>query len=360
VKRGASKFASTAFRWEFPGGKIDLGETPAQAAIREIKEELCLSVRALADGPIVDHLYPEFSITLHAILCTPISPEDMPQLQEHIDSCWLPADHLWSLDFAAADRPILAWLRERTFGSYLRTNIFGRSVTFLEHCSSTNDLLLARAEAGACEGTLIVSEYQNAGRGRMGRTWLSEPGQGLLFSFLVRPTLPPDEAATVTLVAGLAVTLALREWKIPAGLKWPNDVLLEEKKLCGILCEAQSSTKGIEGIVIGVGINTGCVPDAVAYRATSPTQTFDRLKLLAHILSVFENLYTRWLKGGLKSLRAELDACDVKRGKLISIKLSETPTEGIAMGIDDHGALLMLQANGEITAFHCGEILQWD
>jgi BirA family biotin operon repressor/biotin-[acetyl-CoA-carboxylase] ligase len=284
----------------------------------------------------------------------------MPQLQEHIDSCWLPADRLWSLDFAAADRPILAWLRERTFGSYLRTNIFGRSVTFLEHCSSTNDLLLARAEAGACEGTLIVSEYQNAGRGRMGRTWLSEPGQGLLFSFLVRPTLPPDEAATVTLVAGLAVTLALREWKIPAGLKWPNDVLLEEKKLCGILCEAQSSTKGIEGIVIGVGINTGCVPDAVAYRATSPTQTFDRLKLLAHILSVFENLYTRWLKGGLKSLRAELDACDVKRGKLISIKLSETPTEGIAMGIDDHGALLMLQANGEITAFHCGEILQWD
>jgi BirA family biotin operon repressor/biotin-[acetyl-CoA-carboxylase] ligase len=176
----------------------------------------------------------------------------------------------------------------------------------------------------------------------------------------VRPTLPPDEAATVTLVAGLAVTLALREWKIPAGLKWPNDVLLEEKKLCGILCEAQSSTKGIEGIVIGVGINTGCVPDAVAYRATSPTQTFDRLKLLAHILSVFENLYTRWLKGGLKSLRAELDACDVKRGKLISNKLSETPTEGIAMGIDDHGALLMLQANGEITAFHCGEILQWD
>jgi BirA family biotin operon repressor/biotin-[acetyl-CoA-carboxylase] ligase len=164
----------------------------------------------------------------------------------------------------------------------------------------------------------------------------------------------------VTLVAGLAVTLALREWDIPVGLKWPNDVLLEEKKLCGILCEAQSSMHGIEGIVIGIGVNTGVVPEAVAYRATAPTQKLDRLALLAHLLRVFEALYQRWLQGGLKALRAELDTCDAKRGKSIVVKLSETPTTGTAMGIGDDGALQLRLPNGEMTALHCGEILQWD
>lgn len=360
VKRGASKFASTAFRWEFPGGKIDCNETPAQAAVREIREELSMDVQALADAPVVHHTYDEFSITLHGILCSPTSSTSFV-LHEHIDACWLPADKLWSLEFAAADLPLLTWLQERTFGSYLRTNVFGRQVTFLNTCTSTNDILLTQAEAGAKEGTLVVSECQSAGRGRLGRQWLSEPGQALLFSFLVRPTLPPDEAATVTLVAGLAVTLALREMDLPVGLKWPNDVLLEEKKLCGILCEAQSSIHGIEGIIIGIGINIGAVPEAVAYRAIAPTQKkIDRLKLLAQILKTFEDLYLRWTKEGLRALRKELDSCDAKRDKTITIKLSETPTTGIARGIREDGALLVEFPTGEQTALHCGEILQWD
>jgi BirA family biotin operon repressor/biotin-[acetyl-CoA-carboxylase] ligase len=358
VKRGASKFASTAFRWEFPGGKIDPGETPAQAAVREVQEELNLPIRALSDGPVVHHTYPEFSITLHAILCV-CTEHHTPHLNEHIDASWRSADDLWELDFAAADQPLLLWLRERTFGTHLRTQTFGRCVTFLESCTSTNDILLAQAEKGAPEGTLVVSERQHAGRGRMGRSWISEPGQALLFSFLVRPPLPREDIATVTLVAGLAVTLALREWDIPVGLKWPNDVLLEEKKLCGILCEAQSSMHGIEGIVIGIGVNTGVVPEAVAYRATAPKQRLNRLALLAQILRVFEALYQRWLQGGLKALRAELDACDAKRGKSIVVKLSETPTTGTAMGIGDDGALQLRLPNGEMTALHCGEILQW-
>lgn len=360
VKRGASKFASTSFRWEFPGGKINVGETPAQAVVREIQEELSMKVRTLADAPIIHHTYDEFSITLHGILCTPITDKP-PVLNEHIDACWLPADKLWSLEFAAADMPLLTWLRERTFGSHLRTQIFGRAVTFLDDCTSTNDILLAQAEAGAKEGTLVVSEKQSAGRGRLGRHWLSEPGQALLFSFLVRPTLPPDEAATITLVAGLAVTLTLREMQISVGLKWPNDVLLKEKKLCGILCEAQSSIHGIEGIIIGIGINIGVVPEAIAYRAIAPKEkNIDRLELLARILKTFEALYGRWSKGGLKALRSELDACDAKRDKLITVKMSEIPTTGIARGIRDDGALLVELSSGEQIALHCGEILQWE
>ncbi|MBQ9694759.1 MAG: NUDIX domain-containing protein, partial [Kiritimatiellae bacterium] len=189
VKRGASKFASTAFKWEFPGGKLESGETPAQAVVREIAEELAITVEAITDAPIVEHTYPEFSITLHGIVCVQTDARPLV-LREHIEATYCLPDRLWALDFAEADRPLLRFLKEKAFGSVLKTQTFGRSVHFLDSCVSTNNELLRLAEAGAPEGTLVVSEVQSGGKGRLGRTWLSEPGQGLLFSFLVRPTLP--------------------------------------------------------------------------------------------------------------------------------------------------------------------------
>ena len=359
VKRGASKFQSTAFKWEFPGGKIEQDETPAQAVVREIKEELGIAVETVADAPCVEHAYPEFSLTLHGFICVQTN-KAAPTLHEHIDHCWCAPDQLWKLDFAEADLPLLNYLREKAFGSYLQTDCFGRFSHFHASCTSTNDLLLRLAEANAPEGTLVVSEVQTAGRGRLGRNWLSEPGQGLLFSLLIRPQLPPEIAITSPLVAGLAVTLVLREMGNNAGLKWPNDVLIGERKVCGILCEAHTSAQGIEGIIIGVGLNTGEVPEAVAYRATRISGEIDRLVLLAKILKQFEALYARWLKQGLKALREELAACDCKRDLPITVKLSDTPTSGIARGIREDGALLLELEDGTITPIVCGEIIQWD
>ena len=360
VKRGASKFASTAYRWEFPGGKLEPGETAAQAAVREVSEELKMNIRAIADAPVVHHVYPEFSIDLNGILCVCDDGCCEPVLTEHTEYCWCAPDRLTMLDFAAADTAILQWLRERTFGSFLKTKLLGRAATFLDTCTSTNDELLKRAEAGAPEGTLVVSEVQTAGRGRLGRTWLSEPGQGLLFSLLLRPDFPPEIAATLPLVAGLAVTLALRDIGVEAGLKWPNDVLVGDRKICGILCEAQTSAQGIEGIVVGIGINVGAVPEAVAYRAVGLDGRIDRLDLLARVLKAFESLHERWSTGGLPALRAELDALDIKRGNPITVKLGTAPTEGISRGIRDDGALLLEHPDGSVEPILCGEIAQWD
>ena len=111
--------------------------------------------------------------------------------------------------------------------------------------------------------------------------------------------------------------------------------------------------------MIGIGINTGAVPEAVAYRAVS-VERVDRLELLAKVLKVFEELHAKWVQQGLKALRAELDACDCKAGKPIMVKLSETPTEGVSRGIRDDGALLLETAEGTVTPIVCGEIVQWD
>ncbi|MBQ9694388.1 MAG: biotin--[Kiritimatiellae bacterium] len=147
---------------------------------------------------------------------------------------------------------------------------------------------------------------------------------------------------------------------IDAGLKWPNDVLIGDRKVCGILCEAQTSSRGIEGIIIGIGINTGVVPEAVAYRAVGVSGNVNRLELLAKVLAGFEALYARWQRAGLKALRAELDACDCKVGKPISVKMSEEPTCGLSRGIQDDGALLLEHEDGTLQPIFCGEIVQWD
>lgn len=359
VKRGASKFPSTAGKWEFPGGKIEAGETPAQAAVREIREELELEIDALTDGPVIHHTYPEFSITLHCSVCAVRPGSPALKLHEHTDSAWVLPDRLWEHDFAEADRPALLWLKEHFFGTKLRTELFGRYPHFLESCTGTNDRLLALAEAGAPAGTLVLSEVQTQGRGRLGRSWLSLPGQGLLFSLLTRPSFPPEISATLSLVAGLAVAETFRRRGIDAGLKWPNDILIGDRKLCGILCEAQTSAKGIEGIIIGIGINTGAVPDEVAYRAVGFTEPLDRLTLLAEFCDVFESFYRRWETGALAALRDELDRFDCKKDQPILVKLSDTPTEGIARGIREDGALLLETPDG-IQPILCGEIVQWD
>lgn len=359
VRRGASRYASTAEKWEFPGGKIEPGETPAQAAVREVREELGLDVAPLAEAAVVRHVYPEFAIALHGVLCAPVGGgRPTPALREHTAFDWCPPDGLWRHDFAEADTALLVSLRERFFGSRLRTKTFGRNCRFVQESASTNTDALALAAQGAPEGTLVVAERQTAGRGRLGRVWEAAPGQCLTFSLLARPKAPPEVAATLPLVAGVAVAAALRARGFAAGVKWPNDVLLDDRKVCGILCEAQTSARGIEGIVVGIGVNTGAVPSALAHRAIG-LGGVDRLALLADLCAAFETFYARWSEGGLPALRAELDALDCKRGRAIRVRPAGGTIDGIARGIRDDGALL-LEQNGRTEAILCGEIAQWD
>ncbi|MDD5707688.1 MAG: biotin--[acetyl-CoA-carboxylase] ligase, partial [Kiritimatiellae bacterium] len=138
----------------------------------------------------------------------------------------------------------------------LRTRTLGRELHYLTVTSSTNRDLTRLAEAGAPEGTVVVAECQQAGRGRMTRGWFSPPGGGLYFSVLLRPEIEPARATSLPLIVGLAVARTV-ERCVPglrAEVKWPNDILVEGRKICGILCELQAESDRIHHIVAGIGI----------------------------------------------------------------------------------------------------------
>lgn len=351
---------AAAGEWALPAIAAREGEVPpADALVPFIKERLGVPVVPTGEVLLCGDTCGASKGRLQAIFCRPVG-ETLP---EGPTLRWVAPDVLETLPLPAAEQAFIPLLKAHFFARRCTAQRFGRPATFLATCTSTNDEALRQAEAGAPEGTLVVSDLQTAGRGRLGREWLSEPGQGLLFSLLARPNLPPEHAVTLPLVAGLAVTQVLRQLGYAeAGLKWPNDVLLDERKVCGVLCEAQTSARGIEGIIVGVGLNVGAVPAAVAHRAAGlcegAPRRLDRLVLLAAICAHFEALYARWLAGGLAALKADLAAADCKCGKSITVKPGAEALTGISRGIREDGALLLETAAG-LTPIHCGEIVQW-
>jgi BirA family biotin operon repressor/biotin-[acetyl-CoA-carboxylase] ligase len=245
------------------------------------------------------------------------------------------------------------------------------SVTVVPSTGSTNADLLA---AGGPEGQVLVAEEQTAGRGRMGRTWVSEPGAALTFSVLLRPfgtpapadwrPLPPERAGWLPLLAGVAVARGICEASgLPATLKWPNDVLIDGRKLCGILAEQSGDT-----VVIGIGVNVATRADALpsgpgGLRATSLAAEgaeVSREGLLIEILRQFARHYSALrtnpdLSG--ERLVAEYEALCATLGRIVRVELPAGRTlSGEATGIDADGHLLITDA-GVTTAVSAGDIV---
>jgi BirA family biotin operon repressor/biotin-[acetyl-CoA-carboxylase] ligase len=237
----------------------------------------------------------------------------------------------------------------------------GSEVRFLKETESTNRDADAAAQAGAAEGLLIMADSQTAGRGRMTRTWFSPSGINLYFSLLLRPNVELALAPSLPLVVGLAVTEALVACA-PALLpkiKWPNDILVNGKKICGILCELQTKQSHVDYIVVGVGINVNLTADQLPAElkecATSILiengTPLKREQLLAAILNRLEPIYDNWRAFGFKPLVQNINALDALRGATIRMDLSGSPIEGIASGIQDDGSLLLQTAKGPVPIY---------
>ncbi|HEY7146758.1 MAG TPA: biotin--[acetyl-CoA-carboxylase] ligase [Streptosporangiaceae bacterium] len=236
---------------------------------------------------------------------------------------------------------------------------FWRAVIVTEQTRSTNDDLLAAARAGrppgTAEGTVLVAEAQSAGRGRLGRSWVSPPRAALTFSVLLRPAaVPAARRGWVPLLAGVAIATALRaETAVPAWLKWPNDVLVHEAKLAGILAEQAG-----DAIVVGAGINTTTGRDELpGPQATSlalaGAAVTDRGALLTAILAELERQYLSWTRAA-----GDPDACGLREsyqrlcstlGREVRVTLpGGAVVTGTAALVDQSGRLVVESASGPV------------
>ena len=251
--------------------------------------------------------------------------------------------------FAAEVSPLLTALR------------IGRDCRYLAETGSTNRDVAALAEGGLPEGVVVVAGRQTAGRGRMSRVWFSPSEANLYFSLLLRPAIEPGRAASLPLVVGLAVAEALADCapEITPQIKWPNDILIGGKKVCGILCEMQAETDCVRHIIPGVGVNVNLtcrmLPEELRDRATSlrieTGRIFSRAAVLAAILNRFEPLYDRWRQEGFAPLIPAVAARDVLQGRRITMEIGGRQVTGRADGIQPDGALRLVTAQGVVPVY---------
>lgn len=229
---------------------------------------------------------------------------------------------------------------------------------------STNARAAERAREGAAEGLLVTADHQTGGRGRLDRTWETPAGSALTFSLLLRPTVPAASWPWLPLLTGYAVAKALRAGGVEAGVKWPNDVLVGDRKVAGILVERIESPAG-PAAVVGIGINVDMpaeelpVPEATSLLVESGATT-DRTDLLVEVLSAVREAYDAWQVGGelgaQRLAESYAEAC-VTVGQQVRVELPGGEVlEGLATGVDAQGRLQVRPEAGETRAVGAGDV----
>lgn len=240
----------------------------------------------------------------------------------------------------------------------------GQEMICFAKTDSTNVQAKKLGESGAAHGTLVVAEQQTAGRGRRGRGWESPAGSSIYMSLLLRPEFLPTKAPMLTIVMAYSVVAALREQTgLDFQIKWPNDIVLNGKKVVGILTEMSTEIEYINHVVIGVGINvnTEFFPEEICETATSirleSGKTWRRAGLIAAILRQFEAQYERFLnEGNLSYLRDAYNAVLVNCNREVRILGDRDGYQAVALGIDDKGELLVRKEDGTEMTVYAGEV----
>ena len=251
---------------------------------------------------------------------------------------------------------------ETTIADQIHTKWAGKTVHFARETDSTNLWIKRLAKEGAPEGTLALSEFQSAGRGRLGRSWEVPEGTSVMMSILLRPKFEPQYAPTLTLVMGMAVAKAVKSLGFDVSIKWPNDVVVSHKKICGILTEMGVRDGKIDYAVIGVGINVNIkeFPEEMVDKATSlyleSGKEFDRSQIPGLVMEAFEKYYEKFAATcDLSGLKEEYESILANYNQPVRV-LAKEPYEGVARGITDGGELLVEKTDGTIVAVSAGEV----
>ena len=257
------------------------------------------------------------------------------------------------------DRLTAAGLLQR-----LNTKVLGRRLHLYDEVGSTQDTAKRLAEEGAPEGTLVIAELQTSGRGRMGRSWLSPKGKGLWMSLVLRPDVPVLCTPQLTLLVAVALCRSLRrQTGLDIGIKWPNDLLVDGRKISGILLESSAEEERLRHVIAGVGISVNLEPDdypselkpkAVSLRMAAG-RPFDRTETAALFLETLENLYDLYRTEGFGPIRLLWEAHSVSLGRPAVLKTPHETVEGVPLGLTDHGALRIRTADGSVRDIFSAE-----
>ncbi len=248
--------------------------------------------------------------------------------------------------------------------SRMQTNWAARSIVYLDETGSTNNDAKRLADEGEVHGTLVVSDTQSSGRGRRGKAWSSPPGTTISMTLLLRPSFMPDKASMLTLLMAMAVTTAIEEeCALQTKIKWPNDIIINRKKVAGILTEMNAETDYIHYVVIGVGINVNleAVPEEIAEIATSlrleKKRKVSRAEIIERTMYHFEQYYEEYLK--YLDLSFVMDEYNQRLISLDSeVKVLDPKGEfrGISRGINKDGELMVETEDGGLHAIYAGEV----
>lgn len=242
-------------------------------------------------------------------------------------------------------------------------NRFGEVVHHLEAVTSTQDIAKDMALKGTPEGTVVVAKKQTQGRGRLGRKWFSPEG-GLWFSVILRPDIAPGETPRITLLGAVSIAQAIREVTgLEAEIKWPNDILIKDRKVAGILTEANAIVEKINFILLGIGINvnvdTSIFPEDLLMPATSlSVESGKEIQLPLLLQSCLEYLqsYYAWLKTDFEKILGEWRNLSAILGRKVRVSALGETLEGIAVDVDEQGSLLLKVPSGEVMAIRTGDL----
>ena len=256
-------------------------------------------------------------------------------------------------------------MTEAEIKSLMHTDWVAKEVLYFDTIDSTNTKAQELAEKGYPSGTLVVADKQESGKGRRGRSWVSPSGTGIFMTLMIKPDINPNNASMLTLVAALAVAKAITSVTgEKAMIKWPNDIVVNGKKVCGILTEMNAQFDYINHIVVGIGINVHneSFPEEISHMASSLMieaggKRFHRAQIIAETMSYFEQYYDTFLKTqDLSALVREYDELLVNMNKAVRVLDPKEPFDGKAMGITPKGELIVdtwesrkLVSSGEVS-----------
>lgn len=248
---------------------------------------------------------------------------------------------------------------------HLETMHVGRNIIYRPVCDSTQTIAAEKARENAPHGTVVITEEQTAGRGRLERAWDSSASKGIWMSVIIRPEISPQHAAQFTLVSAVAITRAIEDiTNCSPHIKWPNDLLINGRKVTGILTELQADMDCVQSIIIGIGVNVNqdldSFEESIQSIATSlkmeSGKEVDRAELVAKILFYLEKYTDIYVENGFEPIKLLWESYNCTIGQRIRANLLRETLEGIAIGITNDGVLQLQLDSGEIRGVYSADI----